>query len=350
MPKRCFLLALGNVSGRGIHTLHDNAITVSDGFFVFPAKTLAYTESVSFGRESSYNDVFFKYTLSLKDIAAGARLGIQVKSRTDNFNGENVTFMLTDGFIRVYTNNTLRQTFDAFNLQSLEGQTVEMVVRRQNDRYFFYFNGQTYEIRFTIDGTVYRQNVVGAVYGSGISVRVDTVCNITELIPVKFALLGDSIASGYAAGPYEGTIAGINKLERGLSFEEFAGSANVIKDGLDGLTEIAAVRPKYGIVMYGHNDLYFNTGRLVSDYRKLIDALRNYGIIPIICTMPASTWITLATLNNFIRANYFNDRFLHLDLEPVLTYPADYRDGAHPNTAGNRKLADAIYNFIKDLE
>jgi hypothetical protein len=353
MLKNNFHIALGDVIGRNVHTINDPDIEIVAGFFSYPEKAMAHTESVSFLQECSFSDLNFYFKVRLQNIAPGARFGIQGKCRTDGFDGEHITFVFQNGNLEFVTNNTTRQVFTTFNLQSLEGQVAEFRFQRVNDRYRLYFNGQVYERQYTQDGSqsVYRQNIIGALYGSGIDVEPLDVRSYTEAAAVKFGLLGDSIANGYTPpGGYAQTIGGIMTLEKGLSFYDFAGSANVVKDSLDAINEIAAVRPRYAVIMYGHNDLLFATGRLETDHKKLVHTLQNYGITPVVCTMCLSQWVDITPANEFIRATYFNDRFLHIDLEPVLSFGAgDYYDIAHPNSQGNRKLAEAIFAEIEGL-
>lgn len=349
--KKTLFLAGGNVAARNFHTFNDEDITLADGVFSFPEKAFSYLESVSFYQESAYNVVSYAYRLRLSNVTENSRFGLQLKGKTDNYNGENVTFVFESGALNFYVGNTLIQNFGAFDIAPwASGADFNVTIRRENDKYILLVANQSFEYQFLQDGTTFRQNVCGGIYGSDISIEPIYITNYTEEYPIKFGLLGDSIANGYAApGGYAQTIGGIMKLEKGLAFNDFAGSANVLKDSLDSIAEIALIRPKYAIIMYGHNDILFNTGRLESDYFKLIETLKNYGIIPIPCTMCYSNWVDITPANDFVRSNFFNDNIIHIELFDTLNYPADYVDIAHPNTAGNRKLAERIFETIQSL-
>lgn len=354
MKKGLFCL-IGDFIGRNEYSLNDDSITIDEDYFLFPTNaSLNHLISVRVLNESTYDDVTFSFNLTLQNVQSDSRIGILLKSATDGYDGEKASFVIGDGKISFYYDNVKQIDFVDFDITTLENGPVDLKMRRWNDYYYFIFKNQTHVFRFKGDGSVFRQNVNACVYGSSVGVKINRVYYTTDTPNIKFGLLGDSVGNGYSSGGggWEDTIKGINLLENNISIGEFAGSANIIKDQLDGFSELGIIKPKYAIIMYGHNDVLFDTGRLTTDYIKMVQNVQNYGIIPIICTIPYSAWIDTTIVNDFITANYFNDKYLHLDLRTVLSPPApgpDYNDIAHPSVQGNRKLATAIYNYIKNL-
>lgn len=346
--------SVGDFIGRGQFTTLNVGVTNDGEYFTFPTNTvLNHLISVRSNKETGYDDVSFRFKLKARNVTASSRIGVLLKSATDEYDGERASFVLGDDKISFYLNNTKQIEFANFNIQTLNNKSFILDFRRRDDYYILTFQGNTYTRHVPGDAGSFRfrQNCYAAVYGSDVDVKIENLIYNVDVINPKFCLLGDSIANGMssAGGDSEDTIKGIMVLEKGESFTEAAGSANVIKDSLDSFNDLAVIKPKYAIIMYGHNDTLFATGRLESDYKALVQKLKNYGIIPIICTMPYSAWIDITVPNDFIRDNYFNDDYLHIELFDTLTYPTDYADIAHPNVQGNRKLAEAIYAFIEDL-
>lgn len=351
MIKKCFHSLYRNFIGRNKFTLNSGTVTNDGDFFAFPENSvLNHLISVRVSKESCYDDVSFRFQLSIKDVVATSRIGVCLKSATDIFDGEKSMFVIGGGKVAFYYGNTKQLDLGDFDITTLNNKTVVLEMRRWNDWYYFTLNGVVYSRRLKGDGTYFRQNIQPCLYGSLISARINHVEYVTDTPTIQFAVLGDSIANGYSSngGGWEDTIKGINLLENGISIGEFAGSANVIKDQLDGMNELAIVRPQYAIVMYGHNDIYASTGRLLTDYPKMINKLLNYGITPIITNLNTSAWIDESIVNDFLTAEYFNDKYLHIDFTGVLG-PGDFIDGVHPNVGGNRKLADAVYAYIAPL-
>lgn len=351
MPTKCLHVLYGNFIGRGKYTLNNVAVTNDGEYFSFPAITpVNHLYSVRVSKESCYDDVTFRFIVTLRNVTSSSRIGICLKSATDGFDGEKAMFVIGDGTVSFWYGNSKQLDLGGATIAELNNRQVVLEMRRHNDSYIFRFNGQEYTRRIIGDGSVHRQNVNACLYGSGIDAKIDVSCYYTETPEVQFGLLGDSIANGYSSGGgWETTIKGILTLEEGISIGDFAGSANVIKDSLDSMPEIAIVKPAYAIVMYGHNDLFFNTGRLTTDFPKLETKLYNYGITPIFLNLNPSTWVDESIANAYIQNRYFNVRHLHSDLTGVLTPPGDFTDGAHPTVGGNRKLADHILTVITPL-
>lgn len=351
MIKKCLYSLYGNFIGRNKFTLNSGTVTNDGDFFAFPENSvLNHLISVRVSKESCYDDVTFRFNVSVKDVVGTSRLGICLKSATDIYDGERAMFVIGGGKVAYYNGNTKQLDLGDFDIAALNNTTLTISMRRWNDWYYFTLNGITYSRRIKGDGTYYRQNIQPCLYGSLISARINRIEYCTDAPDIQFGILGDSIANGYASagGGWEDTIKGILSMEYGVAIGEFAGSANVIKDQLDGMNELAILKPEYAIVMYGHNDVFANTGRLFTDYPKMIDRIKNYGIAPIIVNLNTSAWIDESIVNNFLTQEYFNDRYLHIDLTGVLG-PGDFVDGVHPNVGGNRKLAEVVLDFIQPL-
>jgi lysophospholipase L1-like esterase len=352
MPIKGLYCSCGNFISKGHFTLNHIDITNDGTRFSFPENSsVNHLMSVRLNKQMSYDDVSFRFRLKLTNVTTSSKVGVLLKSATDGYDGERAMFVVGGGKISFYYGNTKHLDFADFDLTTLNDKDITFEMRRLNDYYYFHFQGQVYERRIKGDGSVFRQDIQGCIYGSDVTVEIKQGYYYSSAPDIKFGLVGDSIANGYSSngGGWEDTIKGINLLEKGLAFGEFAGSANVIKDSLDSFSNIAIIKPKYLIILYGHNDTLFATGRLESDYRMLLQQVKNYGIIPVICAIPYSAWIDTTIPNTFIIDNFFNDDYITIDLRDTLTYPADYRDIAHPNVTGNRKLAEAIYEAIKDL-
>lgn len=347
---RSFFVSYGDFIDRGQFTVNNVGVTNDGEYFTFPASSTNHLMSVRLNYESCYDDVTFRFKIRLEDVLSSSRVGILLKSATDNFDGEKSMFTIGDGKVSFYYGNTKQIDFSDFDITTLDNRSFILEMRRWNDYYYFSFLGRNFTRRLKGDGSFHRQNINACVFGDDVKIKIENVVYFTDKLSSKFSIVGDSIAQGYSSGGggWEDTIKGINLLEKGLDFVEFAGSANVIKDSLDSFNDIAIVKPKYLIVMYGHNDILFNTGTLEEDYQSLIQRIKNYGIIPIVCAIPFSNWVDVTPANDFVTDKYFGEE-LHIDLYSTLTYPTDYNDIAHPNVQGNRKLANAIYDYIKDL-
>lgn len=338
-------------SGRYVITLQPNVVTVAGTAFVFPTNT-EYLTTVTIPQESAFEDVTFRFQVLLSSVVAGSKFGVYLIDAADLNNGEKAGFILTSTSVDFYVGNTFVESLASFDIATLAGGdgsgAVTVSLRRLNDWYYLTVGSLTVSKRIQGDGgAYYRQNVKLNLWGSNVTATVKDVRFFTNAGRPDWAGLGDSILQAYLAGAgasYENSIGGILRGEYGINYREFAGSASIIKDQIDAFSEVVILNPKRTLIVFGHNDLYFGTGRHITDLNKLVAMAREIGSDPLVCTLPYSPWVDVeATLNPHIRKTYPN----YLELFGVTTYPGDYNSGPHQNVTGIRKLAVAIYNRIK---
>lgn len=176
----------------------------------------------------------------------------------------------------------------------------------------------------------------------------------------KYSLIGDSIAKGFAAGPYTSSYSSIISKHTSNIILCEPGDAASTADSLNILSEIISYpNIRYVFIMIGGNDPLFGFSQATSfsNYDSMVTQLKTAGKkIVHLLNLPRSTsqqtWIV--TLNNHIKTTYINDIIVdtYTPLKDPLSNglnPIYQQDTLHPNALGHSVVANTIKNALPTL-
>ncbi|MCS7115935.1 MAG: GDSL-type esterase/lipase family protein [Nitrososphaerota archaeon] len=127
--------------------------------------------------------------------------------------------------------------------------------------------------------------------------------------------------------------------------------------------DVISLKPEYVIILGGSNDIGwgFPPSMVFKNLEKMYSTARKHGIEPIACTIPSilgfdSLIPPRIELNNLIKDYCEKNKVPLADLFTITSDPNTKRlreeysdDGLHLTTEGYKKIADVIFEVLRDL-